>query len=187
VTIEEEWIYHNRRELQNRYGAGTFVAVYDWAVIDWGDDAEAVRLRAEEKIGDTVFVGTVPSDEPYDVTETTPEDWPGHMEEFLAYRQRLEDTGDKRRFRLSQIEGPQSFYAVAELDIWGRKTEFVDGVIIIDGVEKRYADHDYRLMVEHGIVPKDTELIAGLIYWKKGATPQNARTLDRLISGETHD
>jgi hypothetical protein len=110
-----------------------------------------------------------------------PTAWNAHMEKFRAYRARCEAAGDKRRFRLPTIEGPESFYAVGNLDIWSQKTEFVDGVIIIDGVEKRYADHDYRLMVEHGIVPKDTELIAGVIYWKQGACPPDARTLDREI------
>jgi hypothetical protein len=33
-------------------------------------------------------------------------------------------------------------------------------------------------MVEHGVVPKETELIAGIIYWKKGARPPDSRTLD---------
>ena len=130
MSREEEWIYDRRRELQHPYGAGTFVAVYDWAVIDWGDDADAVRQRAEAAIGDAVFVGPVSPDRPFDITQTTPETWNAHMEEFRAYRERCEAAGDKRRFRLAHVEGPQSFYAVAELDIWGQKTEFVDGVTI---------------------------------------------------------
>jgi hypothetical protein len=52
MTIEEVWMYENRHDLKNRYRAGTFVAVYDWAVIEWGDDAGAVRQRAEARIGD---------------------------------------------------------------------------------------------------------------------------------------
>jgi hypothetical protein len=58
VTIQEEWMYQNRYELQHRYGAGTFVAVFDWAVIDWGTDPDAVRQRAETTISDRVFVGS---------------------------------------------------------------------------------------------------------------------------------
>jgi hypothetical protein len=102
------------------------------------------------------------------------------IEAFRAYRERFEGAGDKRRFRLPNIEGPQSFEAIAKLDIAGEKTEFVDGVVVIDGGERRYADHDYRLMVENGIVSKETELIAGVIYWKKGAGPPDARTLDAI-------
>src|ERR1019366_9956473 len=101
-----------------------------------------------------------------------------YMEAYRAYRERFETAGDKRRFRLHSFEGPQSYLAIADLDITGQKTEFVDGVVIIDGVERRYAHHDYRLMVEHGVVPKETELIAGVIFWKKGARLPNARTLD---------
>jgi hypothetical protein len=182
MLIEEEWIYRRRGELQCRYGAGTFVAVYDWAVIDWGDDPDAVRQRAEETIGDRVFVGSVPADRPDDITEIA--DWKAHMEAYRAYRARFEGAGDKRRYRLT-TSGPEAFYAIAELDITGQKTEFVDGVIIIDGVEKRYADHDYRLMVEHGIVPKDTELIAGVVFWKKPSTGRP--TLEELCAQITDE
>ena len=123
-----------------------------------------------------MFVAAVPAEPPDDWLATV--DMHARMAAFGAYRARFEAAGDKRRFRIPTIEGPQSFYAFAELDIWGQKTEFVDGVIIIDGVEKRFADHDYRLLVEHGVVPKETELIAGVIYWQKGARPPDARTLD---------
>lgn len=164
MTIEEEWMYHHRYELQTRHGAGTYVAVYDWAVIDWGDDPDAVRARAEATVCDTVFVGPVPADST-DVYPTQAD-----HDAFRAYRERLDAEGDKRRYRIRRNTKYEStidaYHAIGELDIVG-KTEFVDGVVILDGIEKRYADHDYRLMVEHGIVPKDTELIAGVIFWRK--------------------
>jgi hypothetical protein len=47
MTIEDESLYLGRGELQRRYGAGTYVAVYDWAIIEWGDKADRVRTRAE--------------------------------------------------------------------------------------------------------------------------------------------
>ena len=37
-------------------------------------------------------------------------------------------------------------------------------MVVIDGEERRFADHDYRLMVERGIVQADTVLVAGVIF-----------------------
>jgi hypothetical protein len=54
-----------------------------------------------------------------------------------------------------------------ELGILGTKTEYVDGCLMIDGTERRFAEHDYRLLVERGAIPKETELIAGIVFHKK--------------------
>jgi hypothetical protein len=50
--VHEAWLI--RGDLRRIYGAGTFVAVYDNAVIDWGDDRDLVRERAENAIGEPV-------------------------------------------------------------------------------------------------------------------------------------
>jgi hypothetical protein len=40
-------------------------------------------------------------------------------------------------------------------------------------------------MVEHGIVPKDTELIAGVVFWKKPSTGRP--TLEELCAQITDE
>ncbi len=56
--------------LERRYGAGTFIAVFDSAVIDWGPNEEEVRARAEKAVGEPIFVTAVSSDpEPEDYHE----------------------------------------------------------------------------------------------------------------------
>jgi hypothetical protein len=118
VTIEEEWLYRGRGEFQKRYGVETYVAVYDWAIIDWGHNSDEVRLRAEMLVGDTVFVGAVPS-EPPDDYRAIATDMNARMEAYRAYRDRFEAAGDKRRFRLPYTK------ALDELNIIGEKTTFV--------------------------------------------------------------
>jgi hypothetical protein len=63
------------------------------------------------------------------------------------------------------------------LDILGQKTEYSE-YVRIDGTERRFADADYRLLVEHGVIPKETELIAGVVFWKKDAENLTTDDLD---------
>jgi len=157
--LAEAWVRYQRQQLTRRYGLGTFVAVYDNAVIDWGQDEESVRQRAEKAIGEPVYVGAVPGD-PY------PDYWDNYdnyQVEYQQYKAIAEKIKYRRRF---SFQG-DTLHASDELDITGTKREMAHGYVIIDGVERRFAYLDYRMLVEHGAIPKETELIGGVVFWKE--------------------
>jgi hypothetical protein len=165
-VFDAAWAHYYRDELCRRYGAGTYVAIADGAVIHWGADENDVGARAEQLLGEPVYVCAV-SSEPF---PNFRDNMPAVTAEYDRYEQ-ARAKRDGRRFELPD----QAYRALQELDILGQKTEFVDGVVLIDSVERRYADHDYRLMVERGIVPADTVLVAGVIYRRpKAAIPIDA-------------
>jgi hypothetical protein len=155
-VFDAAWAHYHREELRLRYGAGTYVAVADGAVIYWDANENEVHARAEELLGEPVYVCAV-SSEPF---PNFREDMAAVDAEYERYKAAGTGGANRRRFELS-FEG---FAALQDLDILGQKTEFVDGVVVIDGTERRYADHDYQLMVERGIVPANTVLVAGVIY-----------------------
>jgi hypothetical protein len=158
ISFDELWVSRHRERLQRQYGAGTVVAVYEGAVIDWGDDEDAVRERAERILGERVLVARVPA-------EAGPGFASDHDDEPVLHREALEPNHHRRRFPISF----DLFKKIGDLDITGRRTELVDGIVVIDGTERRFAEHDYRLMLESGLVSRDTELVAGIIFWKAAA------------------
>jgi hypothetical protein len=165
--VDEAWLRYYREDLSRRYGPGTVVAVYDGAVIDWGDDIEHVRSRAEVAFGEPVFVGQIPSDPVPDFRE----DWDAYHAEYERYEESMRGCKYRRRFEFDL----KTLEASDELDITGTKREMADGYIQIDGTERRFAEHDYRLLVEHGAIPRETELIAGVVFWKE---PRNRQYVD---------
>jgi len=158
-VFDAAWAHYHREELRRRYGAGTYVAVADGAVIHWGANDYEVGAHAEQLLGEPVYVCAVSSEPSPDYHD----DMAAVTAEYERYEAARAKHGGLRRFRLRH----DGFTALQELDILGQKTEFVDGVVVIDAVERRYADHDYRLMVERGIVPGDTILVAGVIYRRR--------------------
>ena len=154
-SVEAHWIWQNRSQLQRIYGAGTFLAVFDYAVIDWGDDADAVKARAQALMRDSVYVASVPSD----IDDERRYDTKAYMSEYERYRAMEKANPDRRRYRFDL----DAFEALEELGILG-KAECYEGIIEIDGDEKRFSDRDFRLMQERDIIPKETELIAGIVF-----------------------
>jgi hypothetical protein len=154
ISLEEAWIHYDRAHLQRRYGVGTFIAVYEGVVVDWDADADALRERAEKSIGDTVFVGPVPDEPPF-------EDGAWDRE---ASRH-LEDLKKANPHRRRLMLNVKRHYEIGEL-IGSRGCELLGGVVYIEGLERRYAEHDHRLLVEHDLVPKETILVGGIIFWK---------------------
>ena len=152
------WIEKNRGLLQRHYGVGTYVAVYDRAVIDWGGDQDTVRDRATQLVGEDVFVGRIPTEPPDDHTDRAGFD--RMMSTYQSYVDAATKTPDRRRYPLTVDD----YHAIAELDIVGTKTEFSDHIVVVDDVERRFSEHDHRLMIERGVVPKETVLIAGIIF-----------------------
>ncbi len=163
TSFDELWVSRQRERLQRQYGAGTFIAVYEGAVIDWGDEETAVRARAERLLGERVFVTRVPA-------ETGAAFVSDHEDEHVHHREAVEPNHHRRRFPISF----DLFKKIGDLDITGRRTELVDGIVVIDGTERRFAEHDYRLMIESGLVSRDTELVAGIIFWKAAARPNGS-------------
>jgi hypothetical protein len=159
--FEEAWLYQNRDNLSRRYGVGTFVAVYDGAVIDWGADAQEVRERAQKAVGEPVFVGPISGDPVPDFHDLN--EYTLLRAEYEHYRTVIRGRKYRRRFFFVR----KTLNACDELDITGTKREMARGYIQIDGIERRFADHDYRLLVERGAIPKETELIAGIVFWKE--------------------
>jgi hypothetical protein len=71
-------IRHHRGETAPALWRSVFVAVYDSAVIDWGDDADAAR--AERVIGEAVFVGAILSDPEAEARADEEAEYEGHRE-----------------------------------------------------------------------------------------------------------
>lgn len=90
---EEAWVQCESRSLAQRYGVGTFVAVFDAAVIDWGPIADDVRERAEKVIGEPVFVGVVPA------SSVAEDDYDGERVESEANYKRLIAAARGRKFQ----------------------------------------------------------------------------------------
>ena len=134
--FDEIWLLRERDALSRRYGVGTFVAVYQGAVIEWGSDENFVRDRAEQRVRAPVFVGVVP--EPIEKTD----DEIGY-EEY----QKLAERHMRRRVEFNV----ERYYEVCAL-VGGSPVELLQGLVYVGGMERRYAEHDYRLLVEHGLV-----------------------------------
>lgn len=90
---------------------------------------------------------------------------------------RLKAAAKGRKFQ-RRVSLWEAYKSVAfDLDILGQKTEY-SSYVRIDGIERRFADVDYRLLVEHGAIPKETELIAGVVFWKKDVAHPDTTDLD---------
>jgi hypothetical protein len=149
-AYERLWMAYYGDTLRHRYGVGTLIAIFEAAVVDFGETADEVRARVESVLEQVVFVAAVP--------ETSPVvKWQELTDERSAYRRRVLFTVDK-------------WYAGGEF-LGGN--ELLGGIIWDDGQERRYADHNYRLLLKHGIVSHETVLVGGIIFWKKGQEPHH--------------
>lgn len=159
-TFDAVWAHYERDSLRERYGVGTYVAVIDAAVIEWGPDAAEVRQRAEHLMGESVYVGSVSGKPGPESGEANDH---GAEVEYHAYKAVREGWRPRRRFRMMA-----AFEKMDELRLIGVKTEYIGGRFVDRGAERRFSDHDYRLLIEHGAVPKDTILVAGIVFWQHG-------------------
>lgn len=152
------WIWENRDALQRRYGAGTYVGVYDAVVVDWGGDPVEIRARVEPLIGDVVYVGIVPPDvDPQDTFAFTDQEF----EKIRQYEDIVRENSARRRWRMDF----DLFGKIGEV-IGDRGYELIHGVMFVDCIVRRYSEHDYRLLVEKWLVPKETILVGGIIFWQ---------------------
>jgi hypothetical protein len=94
-TYDEVWTYYQRNPLRERYGVGTFVAVIDGAVIEWGPDREEVRERAERLMGEPVYVGSVSGDP--EVRDADSEAAEAEYQTYKTARESWEPPGDAFR------------------------------------------------------------------------------------------
>jgi hypothetical protein len=60
-----------------------------------------------------------------------------------------------------------AFEKMEQLRLIGPRTEYIGGRFVDGGAERRFCDHDYRLLVEHGAILKDTILVAGVVFWQR--------------------
>jgi hypothetical protein len=149
-SSEGRWMAYYGDELRRHYGIGAVVAIFEEAVVDFGETAEDVRDRVESELGESVFVAAVP--------ETSPE---------VTLRE-MPNTGSAYRRRV--LFTVQQWYAGGEF-LGGR--ELLQGVVYSDGQERRYANFEYRLLLKHGVVSSETVLVGGILFWKKGQEPHD--------------
>jgi hypothetical protein len=158
VAFDAVWTHYERASLSRRYRVGTFVAVIDEAVIEWGPDEDEVRERGGLPMGEPVYVGRVSSDpEPDFRANRAAADI-----EYEAYDAARDRRRNRRRFPMDR-----ALEKIAELRLIGERTEYYGGCFVDGGEEHRFSDHDYRLLIEHGSVPIDTVLVAGIVFWKR--------------------
>jgi hypothetical protein len=147
-SSERRWMAYYGDELRRHYGIGAVVAIFEEAVVDFGETAEDVRDRVESELEESVFVAAVPKASPVVSVRETP------------------DTGSTYRRRV--LFTVEQWYAGGEF-LGGR--ELLHGVVYTDGQERRYANFEYRLLLKHGVVSSETVLVGGILFWKKGHEP----------------
>ncbi len=112
-------------------------------------------------MGEPVYVGAI-SDVP---DADFRDDFAAANGEWNAYQETHTGRRYRRRFPMWDAYLQQTKDDEENLGIIGGKMKYYDGCIRIDGIERRFAEHDYRLLVERGIIPRDTVLIAGIVFW----------------------
>jgi hypothetical protein len=152
-AYDEVWTHYHRDSLRERYGVGTFVAVIDCVVIDWA--------HSEQKYANAPNASWV-SQCTWGAFQATPR-W-----STMARRQKR---GTKRIKSHAKAGSPwrrfhmwAGYEKMDELRILGARAEYYGRGFMDNGAERPFADHDYRLMLEHEVVPKSTTLVAGIVF-----------------------
>jgi hypothetical protein len=151
ASAEEAWVAYSAVRLYRVYGAGTFIAVLEDAVIDWDADSDALRSRIANSSAEGAFIGPVPADPMTDRHNAQASERHRILRARHPYRRRL-------------LFGRTRFYDVTGL-VGG--DELLDGIVYTGDTERRYCEHDYRLLIKHDLIPRETILLGGIIFWSE--------------------